>query len=200
MIKSEHLVFKEMQLEDVKQFKNWGRHSSKMYDDYNFTEQTDEDIKNWYNWKVGVTRSTYYTIFLKDIAIGYISFKNKKPVLKTAEIGIVFDPNYIDRGFGYETLMKMLSVYFIDLEYNKIYLDVAQYNKRAYHLYKKLGFEKYSSMIMKYPNGRIEKESKDYLENKDAFVNFLGIAFFKADRLSLTKERFEELWDLNLKK
>lgn len=200
MIKSEHLSFKKMQLEDVGQFRNWGKHKSKMYDDYNFSEQTEEGVKSWYEWKTNVKMSTYYTIFLKERAIGYISFKNQKPILKTAELGIVLDPNYINKGFGYETLIEMIKFYFMKLGYSKIYLDVAKYNKRAYHLYKKIGFEKYSSTIMKYPNGRLDKKSKDYLENKDVFFNFLGISFFTADKLVLTKERFEELWNLNLKK
>lgn len=193
MIRSEHLSFKRMELEDVFQFKNWGKHETSMFDDYNFIEETDEDIQSWFNWKTETFRAIYFTIFLKDKAIGYISFKNMSSLLKTAELGIVLDPNYINKGYGYEALKTMFEYYFNDLKNKKIYLDVAKYNKRAYHLYLKLGFEKYSSTIMKYPNDKLDKKSKDYIENKEAFLSVFGILFFTADRLVLTKERFEEI-------
>lgn len=195
MIESKRLTFKKMKLEDVYQFKNWGEHKTALLDDYNFVEQTEKEIKDWYEWKTGQLNSLYFTIFLKENqrAIGYISFKDISKLLRTAELGIVLDPNYINQGYGYETLNRMLVFYFEEMKYNKIYLDVALYNKRAYYLYSKIGFVKVATSIMKYTNGKLDKTSNDYLENKDVFVNILGFVFFKKDRMVLTKERFERI-------
>ncbi|MGO1580534.1 MAG: GNAT family N-acetyltransferase [Peptoniphilaceae bacterium] len=192
MIYSDKLSFDIMTLDDVYEFKNWSKHKSNLYQDYNFEETTDQEILEWYNWK-NRKNSKYYTIFLDNKPIGYISFKKLNKIKKSAILGLVIDPGKIEKGYGKEALRIMLDFYFNKFKFVKIFLLVARYNKRAINLYEKFGFKKYSSSIMVYPNGKLDKNSLDYIENKDSFINIMGKLFFYADKMVLDKNTFNEV-------
>lgn len=190
MLKSENLLYKKMNLEDVYQFRNWGKHSSPLLDDYNFDETTEEGIRDWFYWKTTMPLSEYYVIFKDNIAIGYISFKDINKIFKTATLGLVLDPNYVNMGFGTEILIYMLDYFFNIRKFKKIYLKVAQFNTRAISLYKKLGFEKISTSIQFYENGDFDINIAEYKEKKENFVIILGKTFFYVDKMNLNRNKF----------
>lgn len=192
MINSKRLRFSPMQLSDVYDFKNWAKHKSNLYYDYNFFEESDEDILAWYKWK-NKAFCKYYSIFLGDRAIGYISFKNINKFLKTAVLGIVFDPAYLSQGYGKETMLTMLDVFFNKWDFKKLYLRVAKFNKRALNLYKAFAFEEYSSYFQAYTNPEPKEDDLEYLENKDAFFVLFGKPFFYCYKMSLEKDTFNEV-------
>lgn len=139
MIYSDKLYFDKMKLEDVYKFKNWGKHSISLYDDYNFYEDSKKDIEDWFSWKTHGRRVLYFTIFEEGEPIGYLSFKRINKFFKTAVLGIVLNPDKVSCGYGTEILLRMLSYYFNEMNFSKIYLSVAGYNDRAKRLYKKNG-------------------------------------------------------------
>lgn len=94
------LSFRKMQLEDVFTFRNWGRHDSILFLEYNFLEEREKDIIDWYKWKSNRAFSEYYVVLLEERIIGYLSLKNINYFLKRGELGIVLDPSYINRGLG----------------------------------------------------------------------------------------------------
>lgn len=171
------LYFRKLKLEDVYTFKNWKKHESVLFYDYNFMEETEEDIKNWFKWKTEVPFTEYYAIIYKESPIGYMSLKNINKILKTATIGIAMDPNYIDYGLGSLILEKFLD-YLRDENFKIIYLNVALYNKRAIKVYKKLGFKIKYKFVMKFNNGEYDEKNADFYNNRDSFKRMLNRTFF----------------------
>ena len=82
-------------------------------------------------------------IEFNDVAIGEMNFKNKTE--DTAEIGIkICDLSQQNRGVGTDSLKMLISHLFTVMGYNRIVLDTNLKNKRAQHVYEKLGFSKIS--------------------------------------------------------
>jgi len=58
----------------------------------------------------------------------------------SARLGISLGADYVDQGYGSEALGLFLPYYFLTLGFQRLVLDVAATNKRAMHVYQKLGF------------------------------------------------------------
>lgn len=193
MIVGTHLCIRPLQLSDVHQFKQWGRHKSILYREYDFLEQTESQVKDWYRWKTAHFFSNYYAILQEELAVGYISFRNINPLLKWATLGLVIDPAKINCGIGTEALFLMLDYYFNRLYFRRIVLKVAKYNTRAEHLYRKMGFVPTSTSLMTFPNGDYDGNNPDFYQAEDAFKLILGKTFFYAQRMELTRENFHRI-------
>lgn len=183
-----YLSFRKMELEDVFTFKNWARHDSILFLDYNFIEESEKEVVDWFNWKTKKPMSEYYVALFKDKIIGYMSFKNINKILKTAELGIVLDPNYINKGLGKDILKKFLD-YAKDRGFKKIILFVADYNKRAIRVYESLGFKEKYKFLMLFQNGEYDKDNEDFIENKSSFKIILNKTFNYATKMELNLER-----------
>lgn len=193
MLKSKNLTYEVMKIEDVYQFKNWGSFATPLLKDYNFIEEREEDIISWYYWKTSNPFNIYYTIFKDNIAIGYIGFKNRDKITKSATLGIVLNPDIVNKGYGTEILNFMFDYYFNVMNYKKIYLKVAKFNKRAIALYKKIGFRYIRTNILLYDNGDYDEKISDYKNNKDSFKVILGRTFFYAYKMVLNRKDFNEV-------
>lgn len=73
--------------------------------------------------------------------IGNAEFFNR--VYKEAEWGIAITASMQDKGFGKESLLRMIDYGFNDLGLERIYLEVYVKNPRAAHVYEKCGFKEY---------------------------------------------------------
>ena len=61
---------------------------------------------------------------------------------RSAEIGIsIYNPEYWGKGYGAESLDLVLRFAFLDLNLNRVELEVFDFNKRAYKCYAKVGFK-----------------------------------------------------------
>ncbi|NIO37052.1 GNAT family N-acetyltransferase [Candidatus Bathyarchaeota archaeon] len=61
---------------------------------------------------------------------------------RSAEIGIsIYNPEYWGKGYGAESLDLLLRFAFLDLNLNRVELEVFDFNKRAYKCYVKVGFK-----------------------------------------------------------
>lgn len=94
----------------------------------------------------------------------------------TAEIGIkICDVSKRDKGFGKIILSMLISSLFHDLGFQKIILDTNTANKRAQHVYERLGFRKVRVRENAWTDqlGQLQS-SVDYELVPDDFVNFAG--------------------------
>lgn len=187
------LSFRKLELRDVYTFKNWGKHSSILLIDYNFCENSKKELREWYNWKNSRLLSKIYVILYKKNPIGYIDFRKINPITKTATLGIALDPNYTDKNFGTNSLYFMLKYFLFDKNFNKIYLKVADFNKRALHIYEKLGFIKIRKTLMPFYNGNFDENNLDFVNNRNSFKIILGKTFFYAHKMVVTKETLKEV-------
>lgn len=111
-------------------------------------------------------------IELNQIPVGEMNYRNIGG--DTAEIGIkLCDFSVQDKGLGKKLLSMLISSLFNDLGYRKIILDTNLDNKRAQHVYEKLGFRNLRVLEDSWKNQLGEWQSSvDYELFPEDFVNF----------------------------
>ena len=165
---SEYLI-KPLELEDVYKFKSWQMGNYYLLNDYDFIYEEDWELKAWLKTKKGIFKR-YFVIYYEGDAIAYIGLKEINIIKKSAELSIVMDVRYQNRGHGYKILIEFLNFAFTELKLKRIWLDVNAFNERAIHLYKKLGFTKKAYYLDTYNIQDIDKSRQEYLDNQDEFV------------------------------
>lgn len=134
------VTVKPLQLADVKQMSQWGTHTDLRFEAYNFPYTTTLDYILWYHSKRKPFRKYIYGAFLETRLIGYITFKNIDWLARKGEMGVVFDPNYINQGYGTEAIKQYLALVFGKFPINRIMLKTAKFNVRGQRCYEKVGF------------------------------------------------------------
>jgi RimJ/RimL family protein N-acetyltransferase len=75
-------------------------------------------------------------------AIGFISLGEIDKENKKAELGMLIgEKDFWDRGYGTDALITLLEHLFTRLDFNRIGLEVFDYNLRAMKAYEKIGFK-----------------------------------------------------------
>ncbi|WP_236913945.1 GNAT family N-acetyltransferase [Clostridium sp. Cult2] len=170
-IMGERIRIAPLTLEDAYSMKNWGTHKNPLLSDYNLPSLNDEEIKEWYNYKTGSKNKKYYSVFNEENRlIGYMGIKSIRRIFKDSVLGIAFDPNYVNQGYGTETIITFLDYYFNEMKMKKMFLEVAEFNKRAIRCYEKTGFKKIDRYLAKFFNQRIDLENIYFINEKSSFV------------------------------
>lgn len=97
---------------------------------------TNEEALQWYK----KTKPTFYIINYLSVKIGYFRTSNYDINNKHLCIGCDISPQFTNQGLGHLAYKAFLEFIFRELDLNKVYLEVLATNKRAIHLYEKLGF------------------------------------------------------------
>ncbi|SHH79745.1 Protein N-acetyltransferase, RimJ/RimL family [Sporanaerobacter acetigenes DSM 13106] len=196
-IKGNRVTILPLRIEDVYLMMNWGKHENPLLEDYNFPYVDEEEIVEWYESKTFGKSKKYFSVYNEyGKLIGYLGIKHIKRLKKEATLGIVFDPNYMNKGYGTEAIKAFLKYFFDDLKMNVLYLEVAGFNKRAIQCYKKCGFEKVSKYLNRYPDQSIDTNNPYFVEEIDSFVFRHGRIYnyiykMKIDRKIFTKMEAE---------
>ncbi|NLC04454.1 MAG: GNAT family N-acetyltransferase [Tissierellia bacterium] len=170
-LKGERIIIRPLKVEDVFFMRNWGYHDNPLLSDYNFPTMSDNEVHAWYKYKTLPWFNRYFAVLNEeDILIGYMGIKNIKKFKKESTLGIVFDPNYIEQGYGSETLKVFLNYYFKELEMRKMYLEVAEFNERAYKVYENIGFKPIGYYLDLFDNSSLDLNNSYYLKHKSSFV------------------------------
>lgn len=140
-MKGSKVKIRLLRYEDVLEMKNWGKHDDPLFKDYNFPSLNDDEVRSWYNYRSSRKDSRCFSVFDEENRmIGYINIRNIRKIMRTARLGIVFDPTVLNKGYGSDAIMTLLDYFFNDMKMNTLYLDVAKFNKRAIRCYEKCGF------------------------------------------------------------
>ncbi len=112
----------------------------------------------------------YLILEIDSLPIGEMSYRNKGNQI--AEIGIkICDFSNQEKGFGTKYLKMLINYLFTEMGYQKIILDTNLNNKRAQHVYQKIGFQKVGVRINSWKNQLGELQSSvDYLLTKEEFI------------------------------
>ena len=132
------------------------------------------------------------------LLVGFITIKNINWATRTAEMGIVFDPNNLSMGYGSKGTSLILAEYFEVLNMNRLYLRVASFNVRAYKSYLKSGFVEY-----KRTEEPFENQQLNVLLNKQYIDLYLidDVLYTEYIYMHFTKEMyFKEKIDVNMVK
>lgn len=132
-----------LKLTDVSQMARWGRHEDTRFQGYNFTGKNFGDYLSWYLMKRQPFRKWVYGVFADHQLIGYITVKNYRRDLKSAEMGISFNPEWTSKGYGTEAVKQYLSQVFERFKLERVWLKTAAFNSRAKRCYEKAGFTVY---------------------------------------------------------
>ncbi len=169
------------------EFKNWGDFDDPRLSGYNYGNLTDFEINFWFS-TVTTPRKKYFAVKKADDDrfIGFLGLKNYNPIAKRAKLGIVFDPNYVSDGYGYDAMRELLDYYFNEINFKELILEVNLFNSRAIKLYEKLGFKEDG-----YTEEVFENQDIDY---DDRFFEMdHGLIYSKILKMTLTKDDYYEL-------
>ena len=170
-IEGKSITIDKLKLEDVYQMRYWGFHKNPLIEDYNFPQMSDDEIKLWYRRKTNTISNKYYSIKNKDgNLIGYMGIKEIKRIRRQSTLGIVFDPNNVGKGYGTETLETFLNYYFTEMKMKSMLLEVAEFNRRAYRVYEKMGFKPIGYYLDEFFDSRLDLSNSYYLKEESSFV------------------------------
>lgn len=185
------VIIRPLELKDVYNMRNWGYHDNSLLVDYNFPLMSDKQIRKWYKVKTNSFLNKYYGVLNENNRlIGYLGIKAIKYLRRESTLGIVFDPSYVDKGYGTEALREFLKYYFNDMKMKKMYLEVAEFNHRAYKVYEKMGFKPAGYYLDEFHEQSLDLNNKYYLEAKSCFVIDEKKIYNYIYRMVLDKEDF----------
>lgn len=160
-----------LKLEDAIYMKDWGKHETPLLNDYNFPYSKYEDIAEWYDYKINSRNKKYFAIYNEEgRVIGYLGIKGIRKIRKKATLGIVFDPNYVDKGYGTDAIKAFINYFFNKMKMRTLLLEVANFNKRAIKCYENCGFIKYKKYLIKYHDQTIDRENPYFKNEESCFV------------------------------
>lgn len=128
------------QKEDLIQLSHWGLHSDIRFQHYDFEGYEDEDFRRWFKQKQRLITRKLFAVWFDDELVGFMTLKNINWWLKTAYIGVVFNPDCLNRGLGTLGLQAFIEYVFKNYAFKHLYLKVVDFNRRAIRCYEKCGF------------------------------------------------------------
>jgi len=196
VLRGNRVEIRPLRLEDVYEMQKWGKHDNPLFNDYNFPVLSEEEVKKWFKVKTIRSGKKCYGILDENKrVIGYLAIKDIKKFRKHAKLGIVFDPNYLNRGYGTEAIRVFLDYFFYQLNMKTMYLDVARHNKRAIRCYEKCGFQRFKDYVEKLEDQNIDIFDDEGLNKlRDDFVINKGIKYGYHYEMKVIKESYEKLF------
>lgn len=198
IIKGNRITITSFELEDALKMREWGFHENPLFGDYNFPLVGYDKINKWYRLKTFGINKKYFAVYNKENRlVGYLGIKNIRRILREATLGIVFDPNYINRGYGTETLEVFLDYFFNVLNMKCLYLEVAKFNKRAIRVYEKIGFIVIDKYLGEFHNQNIDLKDSYFLQEKSSFVIKENKIYNYIYKMEIDKGTFDNLGGSN---
>lgn len=191
IIKVDKLTIMPLQLHNVYDLKAWDKYDNPLFSDYNFPDLDDYDMKNWFDTRTSKISSKSFAVILEDErTIGLINLKDIRRVLKVANLGIVFNPRFINKGYGTIALKAIIKHYFEDMNMRSLYLDVAKHNKGAIRCYEKCGFKKVKRYTIKLIG--MSKDEISSLYTQEDFIIKDGNIYLYCYKMRLSKSDYEK--------
>ncbi|MDX9917078.1 MAG: GNAT family N-acetyltransferase [Gudongella sp.] len=185
------LIFEHLNMRDAYDMRSWGTHDTILLSDYNFPYINDEEIKQWFRFKTFNIRNRYFSVRdQEDRLVGYIGIKDRNFFKKSSFLGIVFDPDNINKGLGTKALEAFLTYYFNEMNMKVMYLEVAEFNERAISVYRKLGFRATAYYLDMFADQSVDTSNPEFISNKSFFVIDGEKIYNYTYEMRLTKETF----------
>ncbi len=183
---------RSMREEDVEKMIHWPLHEDLLFYDYNFPYMDKEERQDWFETKTKGLKRCFSVFDRQGQMVGYISLRNVNWLFKRAEMGIVFNPDRLSKGYGSEAISILLRWYFKELKYKKMILTVAAYNERAMRSYEKVGFQKYSQHFGEFMNPKVNPlEDEEYKHIRKYFRKkrkMIEVLYYKMKISTLSTE------------
>lgn len=182
-----NVTIRPLTYEDALSFEYWGVHEEAYLSDYNFLARGENEIMEWYRWKIESPKAYYFAILEDGSPCGYVAIKNINEVMASCELGIVLDPNKVNRKIGHQALELTMDEAHKNLGLVEFNLRVACFNKRAISCYRSLGFETVYKGLAPYKADPIDFTKEENLRLKKYFFKFLFLDFFYYYKMRLRR-------------
>jgi diamine N-acetyltransferase len=128
---------------DVDHWIEWPKHNDPLFEAYNPPTMSAGMRDAWFEDLVGRQAQLPFAVDdLKGVLIGRIFLRHRHRPEGSATLGIDLRPEFLNKGYGTDSLTTFMEYYFANLGFDRMYLSVAIFNGRALHLYESLGFRK----------------------------------------------------------
>ncbi|SDL14454.1 GNAT family N-acetyltransferase [Natronincola ferrireducens] len=190
--RGEKTYITELQREQVNAMELWGKHKDPLFHSYNFPKMTEKQKDYWYRNKAkSFTKRCFGVCNLEDSLVGYIALRNIGWIKRTSELGIVFDPEQVNKGYGTDSLKIFLDYYFTSMKMKQLNLKVALFNKRAQQCYKNCGFEVKEIIYDEFEDQELPVfEEEALLEYRDFFKKEGTILLSRFKNMYITREMY----------
>lgn len=190
-IKSKGFTIRDLEPEDRFQLKKWKDFEDPLFFGYNYSDMTDGELDYWFSVKNFPFRSKFFAVIDESgFMFAYFGMKEINRFTSTSKLGIVMEPSFVSKGFGYSIMKLFLDYYFNKLNMKRMVLEVNEWNKRAINLYEKLGFRYYGDYMQKFENQAIDLEDPKCDDISDSFKLKNGRIYNRILKMSLTKKAF----------
>lgn len=191
IINNEKIFIKKLELKDAFEIKKWGSHNNELLIDYDLGKFNLENLKIWYSTKKTNILNKYFAIYINNKMIGYIGIKEINYLKKSSVLGLVLDPNFVSKGYGFKIMRLFFKYYFEELKMKSMSLDVNEFNERAIKLYEKLGFKYFTEYLAPFENQYIDFQDEKYKKYKDNFVIHDEIIYSRIYTMKLNYRRYQ---------
>lgn len=190
-IKSKGFTIRDLEPEDRFQLKKWKDFEDPLFFGYNYSDMTDGELDYWFSVKNFPFRSKFFAVIDESgFMFAYFGMKEINRFTSTSKLGIVMEPSFVSKGFGYSIMKLFLDYYFNKLNMKRMVLEVNEWNKRAINLYEKLGFRYYGDYMQKFENQSIDLEDPKCDDISGSFKLKNGRIYNRILKMSLTKKAF----------
>jgi len=112
---------------------------------------TFEETIDWlyeYNKKRLYSKNNNEYIFIiindKNEKVGYTQIINHDTINNKAELGVVIDPNYQNKGYGERAIREIIKLAQSQLKIHKLFVKIREDNEDSLKFFEKIGFTKES--------------------------------------------------------
>ncbi|UCD64803.1 MAG: GNAT family N-acetyltransferase [Candidatus Zixiibacteriota bacterium] len=99
-------------------------------------EVAEQDLKATDREKFTIVRKS------DDLPVGQVAYFNYNALNRSAELGLIMDPDERKQGLGREAMKLLIKYLFRFRDLNKVYAQTAEFNDAAIALLESIGFEK----------------------------------------------------------
>ncbi|MBC7261213.1 MAG: GNAT family N-acetyltransferase [Chloroflexi bacterium] len=153
-LESPRLILRDLRHEDLEQIESWRPFTDPLSRLWNIPRSTRLSRELWFTVHDTDPTRLWLVIERKEDGqvIGTLSLREIVRHI-SARLGITLGADYVEQGYGSEALRLFLPYYFRELDFRRMFLDVAAANRRAVHVYEKLGFRRTGSHYRDVPEG-----------------------------------------------
>jgi RimJ/RimL family protein N-acetyltransferase len=140
-LRGPRVTIRPLRQRDLDDMSAWPPFQDPLYKLFDWPQRTPDENSFWFCGLMADRARIYYAVENEyhDL-IGRISLREIDGH-RSARLGIGFGREFVDQGYGSESLRVFLEHYFTDLGFEQIVLDVAAINKRAIRCYERCGFK-----------------------------------------------------------
>lgn len=151
---SPRLIVRTMRHEDLDEIHAWRPFTDPLYSLWNLPRSPSVSRDIWFVMHRSDPSRMWFAIERRadGRVIGTLSLREIVAPI-SARLGISLGADYVEQGYGSEALRTLLPYYFDTMGFQRLFLDVAAANRRAVHVYQKLGFQQTGSHYRDAPDG-----------------------------------------------